>query len=66
VAHNGTLEIDQQLAIHPETRGIVTGLARSRFQFLKKFGPSMIKMGRIGVLTGYEGEIRKSCRARNY
>ncbi|KAJ8428121.1 hypothetical protein Cgig2_000893 [Carnegiea gigantea] len=65
VAHNGTLEIDQQLAIHPETRGIVRGLAMSRFQFLKKFGPSMIKMGRIGVLTGYEGEIRKSCHARN-
>ncbi|XP_009630374.2 peroxidase 27-like [Nicotiana tomentosiformis] len=33
--------------------------------FFKDFGESMIKMGKIGVLTGNAGEIRKHCAFRN-
>ncbi|XP_009784557.2 peroxidase 27-like [Nicotiana sylvestris] len=33
--------------------------------FFKDFGESMIKMGKIGVLTGKAGEIRKHCALRN-
>nr|XP_016515056.1 PREDICTED: peroxidase 27-like [Nicotiana tabacum] len=33
--------------------------------FFKDFGESMIKMGKIGVLTGKAGEIRKHCAFRN-
>ncbi|OIT01729.1 PREDICTED: peroxidase 27-like [Nicotiana attenuata] len=33
--------------------------------FFNDFGESMIKMGKIGVLTGKAGEIRKHCALRN-
>ncbi|XP_021747942.1 peroxidase 57-like [Chenopodium quinoa] len=65
VAHNGTLEIDQNMAISPLTKGIVKGLAKSPYQFLNEFGPAMVKMARIGVLTGHHGEIRKTCGSVN-
>ncbi|KAL9228595.1 hypothetical protein vseg_004154 [Gypsophila vaccaria] len=65
LAHNGTMEIDQNLASSPLTRGLVKGLAYSRTQFLDQFGPAMVKMARIDVLTGTEGEIRKTCGSVN-
>ncbi|KAH9624750.1 hypothetical protein KSS87_003520 [Heliosperma pusillum] len=65
LAHNGTMEIDQNLASSSLTRGMVEGLAYSRTQFLDQFGPAMVKMARIGVLTGYQGEIRKTCGSVN-
>ncbi|KAF2305001.1 hypothetical protein GH714_000975 [Hevea brasiliensis] len=33
--------------------------------FFKDFGVSMVKMGRVGVLTGTAGEIRKACSKVN-
>ncbi|KAG7012712.1 Peroxidase 60, partial [Cucurbita argyrosperma subsp. argyrosperma] len=60
----GILEIDQQLALHPLTKDLVTRVAFG-FDFASKFGDAMIKMGRFGVLTGSEGEIRRTCEAVN-
>uniref|UniRef100_A0A7C8ZGJ7 Peroxidase n=1 Tax=Opuntia streptacantha TaxID=393608 RepID=A0A7C8ZGJ7_OPUST len=65
LAHNGTLEIDQNFALHPLTRGLVKGLAYKSHLFLDQFGPAMVKMARIGVLTGNQGEIRKTCGSIN-
>ncbi|KNA22511.1 hypothetical protein SOVF_033580 [Spinacia oleracea] len=65
LAHNGVMEIDQNLALYPSTRCLVTGLAHNPNQFLERFGPAMVKMARIGVLTGSQGEIRKSCGSVN-
>lgn len=65
LAHNGTMEIDQYMGLHPLTRGLVKGLADSPNQFRNKFGPAMVKMARIGVLTGNQGEIRKTCNSVN-
>jgi len=64
VARKGLLQIDQQIAIDPLTKSIVAKLASSG-DFAFKFGPAMVKLGRFGVLTGMQGQIRKSCRAIN-
>lgn len=66
LANKGILEIDTNMAYSPLTNGIVRKLAFTPDYFLNKFGPAMVKMGRIGVLTGKQGEIRKSCRVVNH
>ncbi|KMT05705.1 hypothetical protein BVRB_7g167130 [Beta vulgaris subsp. vulgaris] len=63
--NNGVLEIDQNLASSPITRGLVKGLSYGPDLFLNRFGRAMVKMSRIGVLTGSQGEIRKSCGSVN-
>ncbi|KAL2899409.1 Peroxidase 44 [Bienertia sinuspersici] len=65
LARKGVLEIDQNLALSHQTRGLVKGLATSPHLFLDQFGPAMVKMARIGVLTGTQGEIRKTCGSVN-
>lgn len=62
--HRGVLQIDQALALDPETSDTVTSIARGS-DFSTKFGQAMVKLGAIQVLTGTQGEIRKSCRATN-
>ncbi|XP_027069855.1 peroxidase 60-like [Coffea arabica] len=62
--NRGILQIDQQLALDPLTKDIVTAIA-TRFDFSTKFGQAMVKMGAVEVLTGSQGEIRSSCRAVN-
>ncbi|CAO2840095.1 unnamed protein product [Amaranthus hypochondriacus] len=64
LANNGTLKIDQNLASSPLTKLLVNGLARFPI-FETQFGKAMVKMSRIGVLTGNQGEIRKSCNSVN-
>ncbi|KAG2674407.1 hypothetical protein I3760_13G133600 [Carya illinoinensis] len=60
------LQIDQQLALDPSTRDIVTTMASGRASdFGNNFGEAMVKMGAIQVLAGTEGEIRKSCSVIN-
>lgn len=60
------LQIDQQLALDPSTRDIVTTMASGRASdFGNNFGEAMVKMGAIQVLTGTGGEIRKSCSLIN-
>lgn len=63
--NRGILPIDQELALHPLTRGTVMNLATRGFDFPIQFGTAMVKLGAIEVLTGSQGEIRRSCRAFN-
>jgi len=63
-ARKGVLQIDQDLALDSRTRDIVKRFANTQ-EFLLKFGKAMVKMGRIGVLTGNQGEVRKHCRSVN-
>ncbi|XP_057549663.1 peroxidase 5-like [Amaranthus tricolor] len=53
---------DIALAVDPRTKEIVEYYASHHAKWQKKFNEAMIKMGKINVLTGDQGEIRKTCR----
>lgn len=59
------LGVDQQLALGNDTSQIAQEFEAGFEDFRKVFALSMNRMGNIGVLTGDQGEIRKSCRAVN-
>ncbi|KAL2652463.1 hypothetical protein R1flu_020591 [Riccia fluitans] len=64
--HKATFRSDD--ALISVTRGL--NLVRSIFtspqsQFFSQFGTAMEKMGRIGVLTGRNGQIRRTCSRTN-
>ncbi|XP_027351126.1 peroxidase 44 [Abrus precatorius] len=61
----GVLEIDQQLALDTSTKSFVSDLASNEDRFENSFASAMIKMGKIDVLVGNQGEIRKKCSAFN-
>lgn len=54
---------DEALLRNEETRALVYRYRdnASETTFLRDFGVSMVNMGRVGVLTGDQGEIRKKC-----
>ncbi|CAN6804621.1 unnamed protein product, partial [Brassica oleracea var. botrytis] len=60
----GLFQSDAALLDNSKTRAYVLQQARGS-TFFHDFGVSMVKMGRIGVLTGRTGEIRKMCRVPN-
>nr|AFQ36036.1 peroxidase 27 [Fragaria x ananassa] len=63
----GLFQSDAALLDDSETKAYVTSHAvpKGEASFLKDFGVSMVNMGRIGVLTGNAGEIRKVCSKIN-
>jgi len=63
--NHGILQIDQELTHDPTTSSIVKSLAGPASRFGSSFGQAMVKMGKIGVLTGSQGEIRKVCSQIN-
>ncbi|KAL3530377.1 hypothetical protein ACH5RR_009699 [Cinchona calisaya] len=64
ISHKGILEIDQNLALDPLTKDKVNSIANSS-DFSSKFGQVMVKLGALDVLTGNQGEIRRSCQKVN-
>ncbi|RZC62189.1 hypothetical protein C5167_023948 [Papaver somniferum] len=64
-AGRAIFEIDQSMASHRSTSGIVFSLANNGASFQTQFGAAMIKMGALQVLTGRSGEIRRTCGRRN-
>ena len=65
VNNSGLLQTDQALLGDNNTASLVISYSKYPYLFFKDFSASMEKMGRIGVLTGTEGEVRKNCRAVN-
>ncbi|KAK2977463.1 hypothetical protein RJ640_016091 [Escallonia rubra] len=61
----GLLESDQKLAEDPRTSDLVRSLADDQDGWFEKLPTSMIRMGKIQVLSGQQGEIRKQCRFVN-
>lgn len=64
------LESDARLGQDPATRSIIEsyfGLLSPMFGpfFQEDFVESMVKMGQIGVNTGFQGEIRRTCSRFN-
>ncbi|KAG6557282.1 hypothetical protein Mapa_001209 [Marchantia paleacea] len=62
--NRGLLSSDQTLQNSGQTTNIV-GAFTNQNTFFAQFSRSMIKMGRIGVLTGSAGQIRTNCRNVN-
>ncbi|VVB14554.1 unnamed protein product [Arabis nemorensis] len=62
----GLFQSDAALLDNQETKSYVLKQTKSYGStFFKDFGVSMVNMGRIGVLTGRTGEVRKKCRMVN-
>lgn len=64
-ARKGLLGSDQVLIDDPRTSKTVEWMASNPRGWSIKFGKAMVRMGRIGVLTGTKGEIRSYCRLVN-
>lgn len=58
----GVLKVDQNMGMDTATNGTVKSLADGKLNFPAMFGSAMVRMGAIQVLTGTQGQIRKSCR----
>lgn len=61
----GAFTSDVSLFHDPRTRPLVDKFAADQGAFFKQFGKSLRKMGKIGVLTGTQGQIRQQCWVRN-
>ena len=61
----GLLASDQLLYTDPRSRPTVDALARSADAFDRAFVAAITKMGRIGVKTGAQGNIRRNCAVLN-
>jgi len=65
LSNSGLLQSDQALLGDNTTSALVTNYSKWPILFFRDFAVSVEKMGRIGVLTGQQGQIRKNCRAVN-
>ena len=63
--HRGLLTSDQTLFDSQSTRKMVVRNVRNGRSWAYKFAKAMVHMGSIQVLTGSEGEIRKTCSVVN-
>lgn len=62
----GLFTSDQVLYTDGATRPIVDKFAANQKDFFDAFVSAMIKLGRLGVKTGKDGEIRRVCTAFNH
>ncbi|KAK9670286.1 hypothetical protein RND81_13G191500 [Saponaria officinalis] len=66
IQHKGLFKSDQVLYDDPRSRPTVVDWARNGTHFMRAFGQAMTKLGRVGVKTGSNGNIRTRCDAFNY
>ncbi|KAI3705857.1 hypothetical protein L1987_76106 [Smallanthus sonchifolius] len=63
--NKGLFTSDQSLLTSPSTANQVHQHAMNPLGWKSKFADAMVKMGKIGVITGQQGEIRSNCRVIN-
>jgi peroxidase len=56
---------DATLLTGSDTATLVAQMAADPAKWIAQFAVSMVNMGRIGVLTGTQGQVRKNCRVVN-
>ncbi|XXG78440.1 hypothetical protein AAC387_Pa08g2387 [Persea americana] len=61
----GLFTSDEVLFLDPASQPTVTDFATSPGNFVAAFAAAMKKLGRVGVKTGRQGEIRRDCTAFN-
>ncbi|XP_078176234.1 peroxidase 16-like [Carex rostrata] len=61
----GLLESDQILYTDPRSQGTVNLFASNQGAFFQAFIDAMTKLGRIGVKSALDGEIRQKCQLPN-
>ncbi|QHO47271.1 hypothetical protein HN51_016664 [Arachis hypogaea] len=65
VSGQGLLESDQTLFTDPKSQATVVEFANNQNEFFVAFVAAMRKLGRVGVKTGNDGEIRRDCTTFN-
>ncbi|KAJ7568305.1 hypothetical protein O6H91_01G027100 [Diphasiastrum complanatum] len=65
LVNQGIFSSDSALVLDSRTKNFVNEYATNTSSFFVQFPLAMTKLGRIGVLTGQSGEIRKTCHAVN-
>ncbi|XP_061375711.1 peroxidase 46-like [Gastrolobium bilobum] len=63
--HKGLFQSDSVLLNNDDTRKLVEDFANDQQLFFENWGMSFLKLTSVGVKTGDEGEIRRSCAATN-
>ncbi|KAK3124253.1 hypothetical protein QOZ80_7BG0583930 [Eleusine coracana subsp. coracana] len=61
----GLLASDQVLYSDPRSRPTVDAWAQNSVAFNRAFVTAMTKLGRVGVKTGAQGNIRRNCAVLN-
>lgn len=61
----GVFITDSALLTNSASKKVVRSFSKRRSSFFEEFAAAMVKMGNIGVLTGTQGEIRKTCQFVN-
>ncbi|OVA06922.1 Plant peroxidase [Macleaya cordata] len=65
IAHKGLFQSDSVLLSDGRTEKIVEEFANNQDRFFQKWEDSFLKLTSVGVKTGDEGEIRRSCTVIN-
>lgn len=65
VEGKGLFTSDQVLFTEPASKPTVANFAANPWNFAAAFAEAMRKLGRVGVKTGDQGEIRRDCAAFN-
>ncbi|KAI3909564.1 hypothetical protein MKW98_013981 [Papaver atlanticum] len=65
IAHKGLFQSDSVLFSDARTKKLVEELSNNQDTFFQKWGDSFVRLSSVGVKTGDQGEIRRSCNVIN-